>query len=107
LELFRSFFHLNRFVRNGQIGIQAFCNIKSITEYAHDFKKEVYHYPVAEKTESSLVALLQLIYSNNTLKKVAAFRKALPIIRAMFSKSAAAKFGKSSSGQCATAQLEK
>ncbi len=62
---------------HGKSGIRAFTNIKSITEFKWDFKKEIYWYPIPgmgepELREKILAAAFRVIFSGNLFKKLSA-----------------------------------
>lgn len=50
---------------HSDIGLRAFTNIKSITEYESGEKKEFFHYPVVEGAEEGLAEILRLTYTQN------------------------------------------
>ncbi len=57
---------------HSRIGVQSFCEIKSITEYKGGLTKEPFYYPVAPDMEDLLKNGLQAMFSRNPVKK--AFR---------------------------------
>jgi len=65
---------------HSHVGIQAFTNIKSITEFNWDLKKEFYHYPMQPGVEPGLLATLRLVYSNSLLKRLVALIKVAPFL---------------------------
>ena len=66
---------------HGEMGIRAFTNVKSITEFTWGWKKEFYHYPMTDGIEPALANTLRLVYSRNILKKTVSLFKLIPFMR--------------------------
>ncbi|MFO8058643.1 MAG: aldehyde dehydrogenase family protein [bacterium] len=54
---------------HGRLGLQNFCEIKSITEYKGGLEKEPFYYPMAPDLEGLLKNGMQAMFSRNPFKK--------------------------------------
>lgn len=63
---------------HGRLGLQAFCNIKAITEFAYDLTKEPYYYPFPPEGDAAALAVLSVLHSHNPLRRFTALVKLLP-----------------------------
>ncbi len=69
---------------HGDVGIRAFCEIKSITEFPGAWKKEFFHYPMTAGVQPALADTLRMVYSKGPWKRIRAGFKAVPfLIRAV------------------------
>ncbi|MCP4688981.1 MAG: aldehyde dehydrogenase family protein [Desulfobacterales bacterium] len=57
---------------HGKAGLRAFTDVKSVTEFNWDLKKEIYWYPIPKRGEQILSAAFTAIFSGNPSKKLAA-----------------------------------
>lgn len=71
---------------HGDIGIRAFTNIKSISEFNMDIQKEFYHYPIDPSMEKGLQAMLVAVFSRNPLKKMVSAIRSLPTLKKILKK---------------------
>lgn len=72
---------------HGDIGIRAFTNIKSISEFNLDIQKEFYHYPIDPSMEKGLQSMLVAVFSRNPLKKTISAIRSLPTLKKILKKS--------------------
>lgn len=71
---------------HGKMGIRAFTNIKSITEFSWNLKKEPYWYPLPEESEEAALAALPALFSSSPLKRFSSFLKLASTIRRIIKK---------------------
>lgn len=67
----------------GEIGLRAFTNIKSITENMNKEKKEFFHYPLLEGSEEAVPDVLRFLFSQSKSQKLKAFIKVMPFMQKM------------------------
>lgn len=65
---------------HGEIGIRAFTNTKSITEFDKGWKKEFYHYPMVKGIEPALINTLKIVYSENIFRRFISMIKVIPFL---------------------------
>jgi acyl-CoA reductase-like NAD-dependent aldehyde dehydrogenase len=71
---------------HGEMGLRAFTNVKSITEFSWPLKKELYWYPVPEESDKVAAEALKALFSRNPLKRLFAFTSLVKIISQIIKK---------------------
>jgi acyl-CoA reductase-like NAD-dependent aldehyde dehydrogenase len=68
---------------HSEVGLRAFTDIKSITEYKGGTKKEFFHYPVMEGSLEGMADAMNFMYAQGASKKIKAFFKVMPFMLKM------------------------
>ncbi len=68
---------------HSEVGIRAFTDVKSITEFSWALKKDPYWYPLPEEGDRVARDALVAVYSRNPVKRLAALARTAKMIRKM------------------------
>ncbi|RJP76501.1 MAG: aldehyde dehydrogenase family protein [Desulfobacteraceae bacterium] len=72
---------------HGEIGLRAFTNVKSVTEFGWNLKRELFWYPVPEGGDKVAASLLAALFSGNPLRRLtSAVRAGIQVIQIAWSR---------------------